>query len=186
MIKSLYTNYTQKSRMFLYPFLGIKRGISITPLESYISWTGMSEPEDKNLICVYTLRDDEEFKLFERTKLLGNSKFSLFYELPDNKGAYVFTFGEESVLWDCFLRGKYTEIAKDKKALILKFFEGNTQNHSLIDSYLNPDKYYQFYADELGVPVNVLKEVGQLCEPPNLEKEKLTSDIKQIEFLDYI
>jgi hypothetical protein len=146
----------------------------------------MSEPEDKNLICVYTLRDDEEFKIFERTKLLGNSKFLSFYELPDNKGAYVFTFENEPDLWDSFLRGKYTHISKDKKALILKFFEGNIQNHSLIDSYLNPEKYYDFYAKELDVPVEVLREVGQLCEAPNMEKEKLTSDIKQIQFLDYI
>jgi hypothetical protein len=49
-----------------------------------------------------------------------------------------------------------------------------------------PDKYYDTYASHLAVPVEVLMEVGQLCSPPNLDKENLTSDVKQIQFLDYI
>ena len=186
MIKSLYTKYTQKSRMFLYPFLGIRRGVSTTPIESYVSWTGISEPADKNLICVYDIKDDEDYKLFEKTKLLGNPKFTSFYELPDNKGAYVFSYENEPELWSLFMKGKYTEFPKDKKALILKFFEGNVNNHSLINSYLNPEKYYDFYAEQLGVPVEVLKGVGQLCSRPDFVKENLTSDIKHIQFLDYI
>jgi hypothetical protein len=37
-IKSLYKDYFQKSRVFLYPALEIKRGGSVTPVETYISW----------------------------------------------------------------------------------------------------------------------------------------------------
>lgn len=186
MIKSLYTKYTQKSRMFLYPFLGIRRGVSITPIESYVSWTGISEVQDKKLICLYDLKEDDDFKLFEKTKLLGNPRFSNFYELPDNKGAYLFDFSTDELLWNQFVKGKYANFADEKKKAILKFFEGNVSNHNLITSYLYPDKYYETYANHLAVPVEVLQEVGQLCSPPNLEKENLMSDVKHIQFLDYI
>lgn len=186
MIKSLYTKYTQKSRMFLYPFLGIRRGVSITPIESYVSWTGISELQDKNLICVYELTDEDNFKLFEKTKLLSNPKFVNFYELPDNKGAYLFNFSNEEKLWNCFVKGKYANMPDENKKTILKFFEGNISNHNLITSYLYPEKYYETYAHHLAVPVEVLKEVGQLCSPPDFSKENLSSDVKQIQFLDYI
>ena len=186
MIKSLYTKYTQKSRMFLYPFLGIRRGVSITPIESYVSWTGISELQDKKLICVYELSENDDFKLFEKTKLLGNPKFSSFYELPDNKGAYMFDYTNEGEVWNMFVKGKYTKFPDDKKKIILKFFEGNISNHNLITSYLYPEKYYETYANHLAVPVEVLKEVGQLCSPPDFTKENLSSEVKQIQFLDYI
>jgi hypothetical protein len=186
MIKSLYTKYTQKSRIFLYPFLDIKRGVSVTPIESYISWTGLSKPEDKNLICVYYLRDDDEFKLFEKHKLLNNKKFTSFYELPEQKAAYVFNLESEGELFDLFLQGKYSMIPEDKKKKILNFFAGNKHNHSMINSYLNPQSYFQIYADLLNVDVNLLKSVGELCSQPDFVKENLTSDVKHIEFLDYI
>lgn len=172
--------------MFLYPLLGIRRGVSITPIESYVSWTGVCEVADRKLICVYDIKNDDDFKLFEKTKLLNNPKFSSFYELPDDKGAYIFDYTNESVLWDQFVEGKYAKFADEKKKIILKFFEGNISNHNLITSYLYPDKYYQIYADHLDVPVEVLIKVGQLCSPPDLTKENLTSDVKQIQFLDYI
>jgi len=186
MIKSLYTKYTQKSRLFLYPFLGIKRGVSITPIESYVSWTGMSEPGDKNLICLYHLRNDDEFKIFEKNKLLNNSKFSSFYELPDQKGVYMFNYESESDIWNCFMQGKYSQMSTKHKSDILKFFEGNVTNHNLISSYLYPDKYFEAYAQQLNVTVDLLQEVGELCSKPDFEKETLTSDVKQIQFLDYI
>jgi urate oxidase len=186
MIKSLYTKYTQKSRIFLYPFLDIKRGVSVTPIETYISWTGLSKPEDKNLICVYYLRDDTEFKLFEKHKLLTNKHFVSFYELPDQKAAYIFNLESETESFNCFLKGTYSKIPEQHKKKILAFFYGNKHNYSIINSYLNPENYFDIYAEHLNVDVKILKDVGELCSPPDFVRENLTSDIKQIEFLDYI
>jgi hypothetical protein len=186
MIKSLYTKYTQKSRIFLYPFLDIKRGVSVTPIETYVSWTGLSKPEDKNLICVYHLRDDDDFKLFEKHKLLNNRHFVAFYQLPEEKAAYIFNLESEGETFDFFLQGKYSKIPEDKKKKILSFFSGNKHNHAIINSYLNPELYFNIYADLLNVNINLLKAVGELCSQPDLVKENLTSDVKHIEFLDYI
>ena len=57
-IKSLYKDYFQKSRIFMYPLLNIKRGSSVTPIETYMSWSEQFSIYDKKLICLYYLRDD--------------------------------------------------------------------------------------------------------------------------------
>lgn len=66
-IKSLYDRYFQKSKVFIYPLLGIKRGNSVVPIETYISWDGHYSSEDMKLICVYKIRTDAEYKTFEKT-----------------------------------------------------------------------------------------------------------------------
>jgi len=64
------------------------------------------------------------------------------------------------------------------KRRILEFFKNNHSNYKYLDSYLNPEKYFNTYAELLKVPVEVLHEVGELCSPPDLKKEtlKLTAD----------
>ena len=51
-LTSIYSKYFQKSKVFIYPLLGIKRGLSVVPKETYISWEGHCKPEDMKLICV--------------------------------------------------------------------------------------------------------------------------------------
>ena len=51
-IKSLITDYVQKSRIFLYPQLRIRRGVSVTPIETYMCWPGKYSIKDSVLICL--------------------------------------------------------------------------------------------------------------------------------------
>ncbi len=54
-MKKIYSNYFQKSKVFLYPLLGIKKGIRFVPLQTYISW-GKKFPESKNkFFCLYEI-----------------------------------------------------------------------------------------------------------------------------------
>ena len=78
MIKQLYIEYIQKSRIFLYPALDIKRCSSVTPIETYVSWKDNYTVDDNKLICLYHIRQDQEFKTFEKIKLFANSKFDDF------------------------------------------------------------------------------------------------------------
>mgnify|MGYP006982848022 CR=1 FL=1 len=55
-LTSLYRDYFQKSRVFLYPILEIKRGVSVTPIETYISWDGHYKTEDRKFIVLYHLK----------------------------------------------------------------------------------------------------------------------------------
>jgi len=183
MVKNLYSRYTQKSRMFLYPLLGIRRGSAVVPIESYISVAGLIKPDDHKLVCLYHLRTDLEFRLFEKGKLLNNSRFENFHEIEDDKGLYIFDFSDKPALWDCFTTGKYSKIDSESKKMILDFFNNNPANKDLINSYLNPDKYFNEYAKYLNIEPRILREVGELCSLPDFEKETLKADVKQTQFL---
>jgi hypothetical protein len=183
MVKKLYSKYTQKSRMFLYPLLGIRRGSAVIPIESYVSVAGIIKPEDHKLVCLYHLRTDLEFRQFEKNKLQNNPRFENFYEIEDNKGLYVFDFSDRPALWNCFINGKYSMIDTDSKKQILDFFNNNPANRDLINSYLNPENYFSEYAKYLNVDVKLLREVGELCSLPDFEKETLKADVKQSQFL---
>ena len=51
-VKSIYTKYFQKSKVFLYPLLGFKRGIKVVPSETYLAWDPFYIPEDIKYILI--------------------------------------------------------------------------------------------------------------------------------------
>lgn len=182
MIKSLYNEYFQKSRIFLYPALMIPRGTSVTPLETYVSWTAHYEKEDCKLICLYHLRSDLEFRSFEKMKLFGNPHFHDFYEVEDDKGLYIFDYQEFKDDWDKFLSGKYSTLSKQLKSLILGHYSKSKKNYVYVDSYLNPEMYYDLYSRLLNCDKKLLEQVGELCDKPDFEKETISLNIKELKF----
>lgn len=180
-IKTLYREYFQKSRVFLYPALEIRRG-GITPIQTYVSWTDQIDHTDMKLICLYHIRDDVEYRVFEKHKLLGNRLFEQFIETDNNQGIYIFDFSEFKQDWKYFLEGKYSKLSVKLKKHIKDFFRTNNSHYVYIESYLEPHKYYNLYADLLGVTERVLKEVVELTEKPLLEKETFEFSLKEIEF----
>ena len=178
-IKSLYRDYIQKSRIFLYPLLNIKRGATATPIQTYMSWDEENySAADSKLICHYQMRDDEEFKIFEKVKLIGNPLFNEHIPLGDGTGLYIFCFNEmDDEFWK-IVTGQYSKLNEANKERILKFFKGYNTHYAYIESYLKPDKYYHMYADILNVKVKTLKACGELCEKPNLKEEDLKLGIK--------
>lgn len=177
-IKTLNTEYIQKSRLFLYPLLDIKRGVSVTPIQTYMSWKDKYCFTDSKLICKYYLRDDTDFKLFEKVKLLGNPLFHEFIPIDDEVGAYVFDMsGIEPDFWR-ITTGKYSELSKKSKAKILSFFRSHTKHFVYIQSYLEPEKFHTMYAEVLNCNLSSLKAAHELCSIPNLEKETLETGVK--------
>lgn len=181
MIKSVYNEYFQKSRVFLYPALKIPKGVSVTPVGTYTSWTGHYEHEDKRLMCVYHIRDDKDFKAFEKAKLFGNPLFEDFYELEDDTGMYVFNFTDFSEDWDLYLNGKYSKLGTRLKLLILDHFKKSKSYYVYMDSYLNPELYYHIYSRILECDKSILESVGELCDKPDLEKETTAVNVKSLE-----
>ena len=92
-INSIYVKYFQKSKIFLYPLLGIKRGSSVTPVETYISWGDKYSSEDTKLICLYDKREDSEYKKFENNVLLKHTRL-YDYVIYDDQSVFVFDFQE--------------------------------------------------------------------------------------------
>lgn len=184
-IESLYRDYIQKSRIFLYPALGLKRGESVTPLQTYTSWEGKYSVKDKKLICEYHLRDDIEFKNYEKNKLLSHELFHNYLETTDGKGIYVFDFSKHDKDWNMFLKGRYSKLSPDLKKKIRTFF--GMSNIGYIDAYLYPERYFNVYAEFLTTRredvrsmQKILEEVGELCSKPNLLLETMIADIKDL------
>jgi hypothetical protein len=180
-IKSLYRDYFQKSKVFLYPLLDIKRGGSITPIQTYFSWEEHYKPIDAKFVCMYYLRDDTEFRRFEKQKLLGNKYFFDFKLIDNTKAVYVFDYKAIGDSWDNFILGKYSKLSFDHKKKIKNFYASNNSHYAYIESYLYPEKYFRMYADMLNVNESVLKSVGELCSKPDYEKETLIACVKNLE-----
>lgn len=179
-IKSLYKGYFQKSKVFLYPVLGIKRGVSVTPVNSYVQWEPYYQASDKKLILLYHLRDDEDFVRFEKSKLLGNSLFHDFKQVDDEQGIYVFDLQGLGSDYNMFLQGMYSKFSAEHKRRIKNFYGVYDKNFLYVESFLEPEKYYNVYSDILCVRVDLLKEVIELCDKPDLNSESLVIDIQTI------
>lgn len=177
-IQSVYRDYIQKSKLFLYPLLDIKRGVSVTPIQTYMALGDHHCFTDSKLICHYHIRDDQEFKLFEDVKLIGNPFFHDRHLLEDGTGIYVFDLSsQEDDFWKV-VKGQYSQLSAANKKRILNFFTGFNTHHAYIESYLNPEKYYSMYSQILNVKVKYLKEAVELLDKPDLEQEELKLAIK--------
>lgn len=180
-IDSLYRDYFQKSKVFLYPLLGIKRGSVAAPDQTYVSWGSNIGTEDIKLICSYTRRTDREYLSFENTILFKHKRLSDYKILDEETLILIFDFQDMSSDWFNFLLGKYSKLNRDTKHKILNHFEQNSGNRMYLETYLFPEKYFAIYAELLQAQETLLKEVGELCTPPDLEKENLTVSITNLE-----
>lgn len=185
-IKKIHKDYFQKSRVFLYPALDIRKGSKIIPVQTYIAWEEVIQPSDRKLICLYKMQDTEEFRVFERAKLLNNKRFCDFMRTTDDQGLYVFSFEKDKGDFDKFLKGKYSKISAPLKASIEKYYGADTKSYEFVMSYLYPEDYFHVYADLLNVDVSILRDVGQLCAPIDLDKETLKMSVENLEIPDLL
>lgn len=186
-INSIYTKYFQKSKIFLYPLLGIKKGVSIVPDSTYIMWEGNYTSDDMKLICTYTNRTDKEFTDFEQNVLLKHNRLHDYVRATAEISIFVFDFSDEAADWNNLINGKYSRISIINKDTILNFFEKFSGNYIYIYGYLYPDNWFSRYAELLDVNESLLKDVGELCNKPDLDKENLVlvvTDLERIKILD--
>lgn len=179
-IDAVYVKYFQKSKVFLYPLLDIKRGSSVTPKETYISWHNHITSEDMKLICVYEIRTDNEYKHFEKNILLSHNRLC-DYSVINSNAVFVFDLSDLDKNWSLFINGQYSKIDSKLKEKILYFFDKYSGNYAYMKSYLYPKDYFENYAKLLNVSVELLVSVGELCNKPNLDKENLILDIADLE-----
>jgi hypothetical protein len=179
-LTSIYRKYFQKSKVFIYPLLGIKRGLSVVPIETYVAWEGYYKPEDMKLICVYDFRVDEEYKKIEKNILLEHNR--LFdYKKVKAEVVIVFDFSDLNDDWFHFIYGRYSQLSTKTKQKILSFFDIHGGNYAYMHSYLIPEKYYANYSELLNVDTELLREVVELCNKPDLDKETLKLEIADLD-----
>lgn len=182
MIEKLYGKYFQKSRSFLYPALGIKKTSLYTPSGTYIALAGLCEPDDMKLVCTFRTDNTEGFQAFESQMLLGNPLFieKIVYM---EYGIYIFDFSIYQNDWFNFLMGKYSKLSGVLKKAIKTYYGDHSSEYKYIETYLFPEKHYELYAKLLDVSIADLKNIGELCDPWDTDKETLKIPVENLETL---
>ena len=179
---NIYREYFQKSKVFLYPLLNIKKGIRFVPVETFISWTNHYDSKDMKLITLYDIdSSNKDFNKFEADVIYKNRYFENFYQLTDKKNIYIFDISIYKYDLNRFKNGEYSKFSKKTKEIIENFFGDIGTISKYVDSYLFPDEWHEVYAEYFNVPLQLIKDTHELCDKPNLKKENLTIKIPEIQ-----
>ena len=185
MISEIYRKYFQKSFTFLYPLLGFNKGKHPKPenVYTYSDSSGI-QLKNKKLICVYKKNDTEAWKQFELKHLITHKYLEYSYPLNDDTVIYVFNLEMLGDDFDAVIAGRYSKLSNPAKKLLTDYYGVHTPEWVYIESFLFPEKYYKHYAEILNVDEDILRDVGELCEKPNLEKENCPHDIQLSEIFN--
>ena len=169
---NIFKDYFQKSKVFLYPLLKIPKGSKYVPKETYIYCDSEEYLNDKyKLFCLYKSDGLPSYENFENIRLLKNELFIDYKYLGDNYNLYVFDLSIYYKTWLAVSKGLYSKINGNEKKKIEKFFGNKGLIAQTIESYLYPNYYYIDYAEALDVSQELIEKIGELCDPPNKEKE---------------
>lgn len=182
MLEKIYKKYFQKSKSFLYPALGIRKKSHVTPINTYIAIENKIGIEDVKLICVFDKEEIEKNKLFEENMLLSNPLFLEKVELKD-ECLYIFSLEIYETDYFNFVLGKYSKFSSVLKKAIRDYFGEKSQEYSYIETYLHPDKFYERYSELLDIDLETLKNIGELCNPPDVDKETLKLSEENFELI---
>lgn len=172
-MKRVYTEYFQKSKVFLYPLLGIKKGIEYVPANTYFCWDGLYSEKDYKLICVYISERTVDFKNFELKHLKSNTYLEFSCQIGNDQQIYVFDMIRYKKDFDSFIAGAYSKFTVGAKNKISNYFGNNGRISEYIKSFLEPTPYHQTYADFLDVDVSLIRSVHEICSKPSFDKETL-------------
>ncbi len=170
--KEFYNNYFQKSRVFCYSVLGIKKGISHPPEECYMALKDYYKYEDCKLILHYKNCYTKNFQLFSENVLQNCSLFEKVIVLNTNEKLYVFDFTIHKRDWMRILNGQYSKISHAYKKAIESFYAKDPTNLCLVSKIIYPFRYYSEFASIVEVPCNIVKEVGEVIDLPDRIKEE--------------
>lgn len=184
-MKQIYKEYFQKSKVFLYPLLGIKKGVRFVPIQTYISWDNIDLKGDK-LLCLYSINYHcqdtlKQFEVFKELDLVTHSKYEQYHKLNDEMHLFIFNFSHLKRDLKKFKEGKYSKFTTGTKMKITKFFGNIGSITEFIESYLYPEEYYEIYAELLQIPIETLEEVGELCDKPDMNEEDFQKEMIEIE-----
>ena len=173
-MSNVYTEYFQKSKVFLYPLLDLGRGIKYVPKETYCAWEDVYSTDDMMFLCVYKCKLTLDFKKFANRHLIAHPLFRDHISLATNRQLFVFNFDKYSHDYKNFLKGKYSQYSINGKISILEFFEtAEEEQVQYIQGFLQPDEVHEAYAIDLNVDIELLEDVYEVCSAPNMEKEIL-------------
>lgn len=148
---------------------------------------------DKKLLVLYKDAHTDSFKSFEEIVLTKHpfliERFDLFNE-HNNYAVFVFDLKNHAEDWDHVLKGQYSQMSPEAKSKIKAYFTEGSEHWNLVDSFLNPERFYEDYSRLLADPLDrpdmliLLKEVGELCDKPCIPKEILSASTEKSDYID--
>jgi|TARA_B110000908_G_scaffold30768_1_gene36476 hypothetical protein len=173
----VYTDYFQKSKVFLYPLLKLKKGIDFVPEQTFFAWEGVYKPEECKFLCLYNTKLDNKFLKFELDYLNSHPLLEACFRLDDCNQLYVFDMIEYKHDLYAFIKGDYSKFSLKSKDSIEEFFGSVGNISKYVNTFLYPEDYHTDYAEFLDVELSVIEEVHELCTPPDQEKETLIQKV---------
>ena len=170
---AVYTDYFQKSKVFLYPLLKIRKGVTHVPVQTYIAWENVFTLNDNKFLCEYKTKMNSNFQKFAINYLQNHELFEDYIKLDDNRHLFIFNYKSLSYDFKNFIKGSYSKISFNSKINIVDFFQSQEKISLYIQGFLSPDTVHEKYAEQLAVDVDLIKNIYEVCDPPNLEKETL-------------
>jgi len=172
-MSGVYTDYFQKSKIFLYPLLKIKKGLNFVPKQTYVCWEHVYSTDDFKFLCKYDYKNEEKFQKFIMKTFKGHPLFEHIVKLNKTSCLVIFNFITLKNDYKRFIKGQYSMLSLDTKITIIDFFGENTTIHECIQGFLSPENVHELYANALLVDIKLIKEIYEVCSKPNLEKETL-------------
>ena len=172
----VYTNYFQKSKVFLYPLLNIKNGIIKVPIQTYIAWEDVYKPNDNKFLCEYLTKKTNQFEKFAYDNLLNNSHFENRIEINEGKQLFIYDFSQYKTDVKKFLKGEYSKFTLNNKIKILNFFSSQKKAGNFIKGFLDPEDVHENYALHLDVDIKFINDIYEVCTPPDILKETLLNN----------
>jgi hypothetical protein len=182
-MKETYTSYFQKSKVFLYPLLKLKKGIKYVPIQTYVCLEHVYSLDDRMLICEYSSDSSESFLKFCDRYLKNHIHFHEYRDLGENKHLFVFNLDVYKEDFIKFTKGTYSKFSLDSKLLIMDFFLSSGGISDFIQGYFSPEFVHKEYAKRLGVDLKEIKAVHEVCSIPNIEKETFSDNNKTLNSL---
>jgi hypothetical protein len=182
-VTTLYPRYFQKSKAFLYPLLGIKKGSYYCPKQTYMAWENRYNSVDAKLVCLY--EKGKAYKYFKNTPTYQNRLLHELIDLGPTLVACVYDFSTDEQDGLYFLNGNYSKLSLDVARSIQLYFGNLSQEWAYMETFLFPDKYLKLYSEllfdknEAEDGLEVLKSVGELCSKPDIMKETLLMKVEE-------
>ena len=107
----VYTDYFQKSKVFLYPLLKLRKGLPFVPKETYVAWDNVYSVEDCRFFCKYKAKYTNKFQKFVSDYLYTSPYFEDYIALDKNMHLFIFDFGVIKSDYNRFIAGKYSQFS---------------------------------------------------------------------------
>lgn len=169
----IYDYYTQKSRVFCYSVLGMKKGAAFVPEETYMAWKNVYSFDDCRLLLHYKNCNAVNFETYSKNIIEKCTLFEKHVIISETERVYVFDFTRYRTDWQMILAGKYSQLRYPYKKAIEAYYVKDYQNSKIVSKIIYPVKHYSEFAGYLGVTPEIVKEVGEVFDKPDLDREEL-------------